>query len=226
MNCNAINTWGGRRRNKRNSSFHICQPLIYFVMALEKKNAKDCWKENISWGREASGLSPAEALPGILHLKNIPVITEILQKPSLMFFWDHPYKICEEEWEFKWNSRSKVPLSSILPSCISCKSLIQVSEVVQRLLGLGLILPLGLWHIWIILASKTRLPAGSGEACGVSSNSLQAGSGSGGSWQTRSCTKALAFTSHGREWHGLLSLVMELLWGDYFSKVLKGTGRK
>lgn len=31
MNRNVINTWGGRvERNKRNSSFHICQPPNIF----------------------------------------------------------------------------------------------------------------------------------------------------------------------------------------------------
>lgn len=31
MNYNVINTWRGRGRNKKSSSFHRCQPPIYFI---------------------------------------------------------------------------------------------------------------------------------------------------------------------------------------------------
>lgn len=58
---------------------------------------------------------------------------------------------------------------------------IHVPGVSKRLFGAGLILPLGLWHIWPHPDQHPGLSVGA----------------VGGSWQARGCSKALAFVSSG-----------------------------
>lgn len=70
--------------------------------------------------------------------------------------------------------------------CIRC---------ITKAVWFGSHFPLG----FVAYLNISRSTMGSSEACDVSSDSHQVKSGSDGSWQTWSCTKALAFIAGGRE---------------------------